>query len=154
MFIPQNLVELLDSLRETYIVVEGKKDKKAFNSLGVFNVFDISGKSLEEFVELLKKDKKYVILTDFDEEGERKNKQICKFLERKRIKIDLKLRKTVKNSFGISKIEELIRFSKLKEDVYYGKISTVNYKIFNRSRFYRKWFSRKTRCDWGNIWSD
>jgi len=154
MFIPQNLEELLDSLRETYIVVEGKNDKKAFNSLGIFNVFDISGKPLEEFTELLKKDKKYVILTDFDEEGERKNKQICKFLERKRIKIDLKLRKIVKNSFGISKIEELIKFSKLKEDVYYGKISTIDYKIFNRSRFYRKWFSRKTRCNWSNIRSD
>jgi len=154
MFIPQKPEELLDSLRETYIIVEGKKDKKAFNSFGIFDVFDISGKTLERLVESLKKDKKYVILTDFDEEGERKNKEIRNILEKNKFKIDSQLRKIVKNSFGISKIEELIRFSKLKEDVYYGKISTVNYKIFNRSRFYRKWFSRKTRCDWGNIWSD
>jgi 5S rRNA maturation endonuclease (ribonuclease M5) len=154
MFIPQNLEELLDSLRDTYIVVEGKKDKKAFNSLGIFNVFDISGKSIESFIELLKKDKKYVILTDFDEEGEQKNKEIRNILEKNKFKINLKLRKIVKNSFGISKIEELIKFSKLKEDVYYGKISTIDYKIFNRSRFYRKWFSRKTRCDWSNIRTD
>jgi 5S rRNA maturation endonuclease (ribonuclease M5) len=154
MFIPHNPEELLDSLRDVYIIVEGKRDKEALKTLGVAHVFDISGKSLENFVKSLKKDKKYVILTDFDKEGKEKNKDICKILEKNKFKLNLRLRYVVKRSFGVQKIEELIKFSKSKEDIYHGKISAINNKIFNRSRFYRKWCSRKTRRDWSNIWSD
>jgi len=154
MFIPHNPEKLLDVLRESTIIVEGKKDREALMGLEITNIFDISGKSFDVFIETLKKEKKYVVLTDFDEEGERMNKKICKFLEKNKFKFDLRLRQHVKNSFGITKIEELIKFSKVKEDDYHGKISTIDYKIFNRSRFYRKWYSRKTRCDWSNIWSD
>jgi len=154
MFIPHNPEKLLDVLRGSSIIVEGKRDKIALRALGVINVFDISGRSLDDFIKTLKKDKKHIVLTDFDKEGEKKNKKICKILEKNKFKLDLRLRQRIKNSFGITKIEELIRFSKLKEDDYHGKISTVNDKIPNRSRFYRKWCSRETRRNWSNIWSD
>ncbi|MFQ6118471.1 MAG: toprim domain-containing protein [Methanosarcinales archaeon] len=145
---------MLDTLREESIIVEGKRDREALNTLGITNVIDISSRTLETFIKSLDKNKKYVVLTDFDEEGERKNKKICRFLERNKFNLDLRLRQIVKSFFGITKIEELIKFSKLKEDVYHGKISTIDYKIFNRSRFHRKWCSRETRRDWGNIWTD
>jgi 5S rRNA maturation endonuclease (ribonuclease M5) len=154
MFIPHNPEKLIDILRDSTVIVEGKRDKQALLGLGVSDVLDISGQALESFVENLEKDKKYIVLTDFDREGEKKRKSIFNFLEKNKFKFDKKKGLLIKNSFGFTKVEELIKFSKLEEDVYHGKISTINYKIFNRSRFYRKWCSRKTRCDWSNIWSD
>jgi len=154
MFIPHNPGKLLDVLRESSIIVEGKRDKIALRTLGVNNVFAISSRSIDNFIKTLGKDKKYTILTDFDKEGEEKNKKICKILEKNKFKLDLRLRQRIKNSFRITKIEELIKFSKLKEDVYHGEISAINDKIPNRSRFYRKWCSRETRRNWSNIWSD
>jgi 5S rRNA maturation endonuclease (ribonuclease M5) len=154
MFIPHNPEKLLDILRDTAVIVEGKRDQIALKELEIENIFTISGENIEDFTEKLDSNYNYVVLTDFDEEGEMKNKKICKILERVKLKFNPKLRCLVKDFFGVTKIEELIKFSKSKEDVYHGKISTINYKIFNRSRFYRKWCSRKTRCDWGNIWSD
>jgi 5S rRNA maturation endonuclease (ribonuclease M5) len=154
MLIPHNPERLLDLLRQQSVIVEGKKDKKALNFLGIDDVVDISGKPLDVFIKKLDKQKRYVILTDFDDEGERKNKELCKFLQKHKFKLNLKMRPVVKTSFGIVKIEELIKFSKIKEDDYHGKIGTINNKIFNRSRFYRKWCSRETRRDWCNIWAN
>jgi 5S rRNA maturation endonuclease (ribonuclease M5) len=154
MIIPHNPEKLLDIFKDVTIIVEGKRDKKALNFIGLNRVIDISGKSIEKLVGLLKKDQKHVVLTDFDGEGEKKNKIICEFLERNKFSFNQRLRQVFKNSFGITRIEELNKLSKLKEDVYHGKISTINYKIFNRSGIYREWCSRKTRCDWSNIWSD
>jgi len=154
MFIPHNPEKLLDSLREATVIVEGKRDKEALKSLGLGNIFDISSRPLDVFIRLLDRKKKCVVLTDFDREGNKKNRIICNFLEKNGLTPNSRLRKLIKNSFGVTKIEELIKFSKLKEDVYHGKISTIDYKVFNRSRFYRKWCSRETRRDWGNIWSD
>ena len=152
MFIPHDLEKLLESLREFSIIVEGKKDKKALNALGIYDVIEISGKSFLDFVKFLKRNKKYLILTDFDEEGEKKNKILLRLLSKEGFSFDSNLRKRIKKIFKIRKIEELIKISKLKEDVYHGKISSINYKVFNRSRFYRRWCSREARCYWGNIW--
>jgi len=154
MLIPHNLERLLELVRGSTIVVEGKRDKEALNGIGILDVIEIAGTPLESFIEKLDKNKEYTILTDYDSEGERKNKEICKLLQKFKFKLNLRLRRLFKSSFGITKIEELIKISKIKEDGYNGKISTIDNKIFNRSRFYRKWCSRKTRCDWSNIWSD
>jgi 5S rRNA maturation endonuclease (ribonuclease M5) len=154
MFIPCNPEKLLGIFKDVTIIVEGKRDKKALNSLGLNDVIEVSGKPIEELIKSLKKDQKHVILTDFDGEGEKKNKIICEFLERNKLSFNPRLRQAFKNSFGITRIEELNKLSKLKEDVYHGKISTINYKVLNRSGIYRKWCSRKTRCDWSNIWPD
>jgi 5S rRNA maturation endonuclease (ribonuclease M5) len=154
MFIPYNPEKLLDIFKDVTIIVEGKKDKKALNSLGLKNIIEISGKTIETLIESLEKNQRYVVLTDFDEEGEKNNKIICEFLRKNKFDFNSRLRQTFKNSFGITQIEELNKLSKLKEDVYHGKISTINYKILNRSGIYREWCSRKTRCDWSNIWSD
>jgi len=154
MLIPHNLERLLELVRGSTIVVEGKRDKEALNGIGILDVIEIAGTPLESFIEKLDKNKEYTILTDYDSEGERKNKEICKLLQKFKFKLNLRLRRLFKSSFGITKIEELIKISKIKEDGYNGKISTIDNKIFNRSRFYRKWCSRKTRCDWGNIRSD
>ncbi|MDI6825924.1 MAG: toprim domain-containing protein [Candidatus Aenigmarchaeota archaeon] len=154
MLIPHNPERLIGILRESSIIVEGKRDKEALEKLGIEDIFDISGKSLEELSKILDKNKKYIILTDFDSEGNKKNKIISKIFEKNKIVFDPRLRWLFKKIFGITKVEEFIKISRLKEDVYHGKISTINYKVFDRSRVLRKWVSRKTRRDWGNIWAD
>jgi len=154
MLIPHNPERLLELARDSTIIVEGKRDKKALNALGLSDVLDISGKPIDALIKRLDKDKRHIVLTDYDKEGERKNKEICKLLQKLKFKINLRFRRLIKSCFGITKIEELIKFSRIKEDDYHGEISTINYKIFNRSRFHRKWCSRETRRDWSNIWSD
>jgi 5S rRNA maturation endonuclease (ribonuclease M5) len=154
MLIPHNPERLLGLIRDSTIVVEGKRDKEALNGIGITNVIEMSSISIESFIEKLDKNKEYIILTDYDKEGEKKNKEICKFLQKFKIKLNLSFRRLFKSSFGITKIEELIKFSKIKEDDYNGKVSTIDNKILSRSRFYRKWCSRKTRCDWSNFWSN
>ena len=154
MLIPHNPERLLELARGSTFIVEGKRDKKALNALGFSDVLEISGNSIDVFIKKLSENKKYIILTDYDSEGRKKNKEICKLLQKLKFKIDLRFRGLVKHYFGITKIEELIKFSKIKEDDYHGKVSTINYKIFNRSRFYRKWCSRKIRRDWSNFWSN
>lgn len=154
MLIPHDIQVFLESFRDYSLIVEGKKDKKALESLGLDNIFEISGKSVERLLLKLPRDRKYVVLTDFDREGEDKKRKIYKLFEKNRMSFNPSLRRKVKDFFKVSKIEELISISKLMEDVYYGKISTVNYKVFNRSKLYRKWCSREARRNWGNIWSD
>ncbi len=124
MFIPHNPEKLLDILRNTAIIVEGKNDKKALKELEIKNIFTISGKSIEDFIQGLEKNYNYVVLTDFDSEGEFKNKKICKNLERFKLKFNPKIRFLVKDFFGITKIEELIKISKLKALLNNGRDKT------------------------------
>jgi 5S rRNA maturation endonuclease (ribonuclease M5) len=154
MLIPHDIERLLELLRDSTIIVEGKRDREALNGIGLSDVIVISGMPLEPFIEKLSKNKKYTILTDYDREGERKNKEICKLLQKSKFKLNLRFRRLFRSSFGITKVEELIKFSKIREDGYNGKIGTIDDKVFDRSRFYRKWCSRKTRCDWSNIRSN
>ncbi len=154
MLIPHDIERLLELVRDAAIIVEGKRDKEALNGIGFSDVIDISSKSIGAFTENLDKNKEYIILTDYDSEGERKNKEICKILQKFKFRLNLRFRQLFKSSFRITKVEELIKISKIKEDGYNGKISTIDDKIFDRSRFYRKWCSRKARRNWGNFWSN
>jgi len=154
MLTPHNTEKLLELIRDFTIIVEGKKDKKALNALGIENVLEISGASVTTFVRKLDKNEKYIILTDYDSEGRKKYKEFCTVLQKLKFKLNLRFRRLIRSSFGVTKIEELIKFSKIKEDDYHGEISTINNKILNRSRFHRKWCSRETRRNRGDIWPD
>jgi len=146
--------KLIQDLNEFSIIVEGKRDKEALEKLGIRDIFVISGKSIDNFIDTLPKDRKYIVLTDFDKEGERKMKKIHDLLLKNKFVLNKKLRLSVKNLFRIVKIEELRKISKFKEDVYHGKISTIDYKILNRSRIHRKWCSREARRNWSYFWSN
>lgn len=154
MFIPHDLDKILDKLKDFSLIVEGKRDKNVLEALDFTNIFAISGKSIDTFFNTLPKNHKYVVLTDFDSEGERKKEKIYKLFEKNKMSFNPNLRLNVKNFFKVVKIEELAQLLKLKEDVYHGKVSSINYKVFNRSEFYRKWRGRKTRCNRSNIRSN
>lgn len=69
---PDLLKEFLESLGESLILVEGRKDKAALAALGVCerNIVELkTGLSLLETVEALSGEKDVVILTDMDRAG-------------------------------------------------------------------------------------
>jgi len=154
MFTFHQIEKLVEDLSDFSLIVEGKRDKVALEKIGFNDIFTISGKQVEDFVFALPKDKKYVILTDFDKKGELLNSKIIEIMSIYGHNFNNRLRICFKNSFGVTKVEELIKISKIKEDVYYGKISTINYKIFNRSGIFRRWASREARRYWGSFWTN
>jgi 5S rRNA maturation endonuclease (ribonuclease M5) len=137
------------------ITVEGKKDKIVLNKIGFEKVFDISGNSLNEFVEKIKSNNfnTIVILTDFDEEGEIKSFHLEKLFNHLKIKTDSFARRRFK-SFGIHKIEELKSFTKIMEDDYYGKTCSIYDKISDRSRVHDRRYRGKARCNRIDIRTD
>ena len=48
---PEEMLELLGKIRDFLVIVEGKKDVKALNTLGITNIIAISGKPLIAVVE-------------------------------------------------------------------------------------------------------
>jgi 5S rRNA maturation endonuclease (ribonuclease M5) len=137
------------------VVVEGKKDKKVLEAIGFSKFIEISGKSLEDVVEkiLSFKTKQVIVLTDFDKEGENIFSQLHNILSHYKIKVNHTVRNKFK-SLKIRQIEELNSITKLMEDDYNGEIGPVYNKIFNRSRVLSRRYSRKTRRNRSNIWSN
>lgn len=123
----------------TLIIVEGKKDKKALSYLGLKNILEISGKSLEKTVNLIKSrnPESVLILTDFDDEGEKYSKELIKIIQFNGIKSDQTFRKKFKSIFKIMKIEELNSFKKILDEDYDNGNSSIYAKAFNRKRFLR-----------------
>jgi len=73
------LLEFLDSLEGSTVVVEGRKDLKALTEAGVDPktvVMLNKGLSLLETVEALTGDKQVVLLTDMDGEGKRLRRRL------------------------------------------------------------------------------
>jgi len=111
------------------LIVEGKRDKIALSKIGALNLVDISGKSLEAVIKAIssKNPESVSILTDYDEEGEQQLKILTKCLHSQGIKIDNILRKQVKSTFNIQRIEEINSFAKLLDcGISYDKILKTN----------------------------
>jgi len=134
MFITHDHEKLISKLQSFSIIVEGKNDKKALEAFNINDIITISGKSIESFASQIPKNTQYVVLTDFDREGELKKQRIYRFFEAEKIKYNPNLRVEFKKLFKVVKIEELNK----RGDIYYGKDSSIYNKILNRSRFYRR----------------
>lgn len=84
----ENLDEWIDKLKDKIVIVEGIKDERALNNLGVKNVI-ILNKPLYQIVDdISKKHKKVVILTDLDKKGRELYSKLRFGLERNHVKID------------------------------------------------------------------
>jgi len=113
----QEILKQLEKAKDYLIIVEGKKDKNALQSLGFHNIFVINetGKSLPEKIEQIqgmctKKDK-VCILTDFDKKG----KQMYLLLKSKLSELGVKLDNSFRGFLlkqNISHIEGLAHFIK------------------------------------------
>jgi 5S rRNA maturation endonuclease (ribonuclease M5) len=76
--------------RKTLIIVEGFRDRKALEKVGLKEVKKLSG-PLYRFVETLKADE-VVILTDLDREGKKLYSVLKNDLQRMGVKVDDRLR--------------------------------------------------------------
>ncbi len=144
----EELKKILTEARNELVLVEGKHDREALEYFGVYDVLEISGKSVEEVVDSLveMKVKQILILTDFDSEGKKLAGMVKKLAQANGIKVDESLRKRIGKVLGdLKRIEELKPyFKKLKEVDAHGKTFTINYKIRRRDRVFRRWHGRKT----------
>ncbi|HZX11978.1 MAG TPA: toprim domain-containing protein [Candidatus Nanoarchaeia archaeon] len=86
-----SLTRALEHSREKLVLVEGKKDKQALESLGFTNIVSLQNRPLFEVVETIQ-EKEVVLLTDLDKEGRRLFSILKKGLERQGTKVHSQLR--------------------------------------------------------------
>ena len=91
------------------IIVEGKKDKKALEKLGINNVHTLSGKPAYKIAEDMKGEKKVILLLDFDKKGRILKSQLLHNLEKVRVKVDLRYDKMLRQT-QLSHIEGLPKY--------------------------------------------
>ena len=147
----------LAELRGKTVIVEGKKDVKALKSLEINNAIPINGKPLSTFAYTLYKNgaKDIVILTDYDNEGNRLYKKLKSLLERYKLFVDSRLRNKLKQ-YGKGRIED---FAYIEEDLkrkgdYHGKVVS-NFDKIRDTRVYKgKGHSGKARRDRRSIRAD
>lgn len=87
----EKLEEIVNELQDKAVVVEGKKDVRALEALGLNHVIPINGRPLVELIPLLE-GKEVVILTDFDSEGRRIAARLRRLLQGYKIRFSPRLR--------------------------------------------------------------
>jgi 5S rRNA maturation endonuclease (ribonuclease M5) len=119
---PEKMLEFFGEIGDCLLIVEGKKDAKALNTLGLTNIIAINGKPLIAIAEKLQMLKTHadtklaesgdskgysdiIILTDFDREGRRIAAKISRLLRARKMHPNQRLRSCIMK-FGFSKIEE------------------------------------------------
>ena len=86
-------VEQLQHDNSSLVIVEGQKDKRALNKLGIENVYSIDKPIYLMIESIIEKNKQVIILTDFDKTGRKLYARIKHDLQRNGIKINDKYRK-------------------------------------------------------------
>ena len=99
------LETVLRKLGESLVLVEGKRDVLALAQLGVQAIACHARKPERVVNGLVGKEGQVVLLFDFDQEGERKEKEYRELLYAAGIEVDLTLRKAFKAIFGVRTIE-------------------------------------------------
>ena len=111
----ENLIEgLIEGLRNTekLIIVEGKKDKKALEKLGITNVKELN-KSIFEFAEeIAAKEKEVIILTDLDKEGKLLYSKLKSNFQRNGVKVDVHFREFLFKNTKLRQIEGINSYIK------------------------------------------
>jgi len=97
----------------TLLLVEGKRDRKVLEKVGLDNIIEIGGKRLEKVADIVNgKETKVTILTDYDKEGIKQYKRLKSLLLAEGMEIDDRLRREFKRTFLVNKIEELVSYFK------------------------------------------
>lgn len=93
------------------VIVEGKKDRKALESLGIKNIVELSKKPLFEIIENISiSNKDCIILTDLDKKGKELYGKLNSGLQKHGVRVDDKFRKFIFGHTKIRQIESLSRF--------------------------------------------
>lgn len=102
----EKLFLLLNELRKEQTMVEGKRDKKALEELGFSKVYTINrNKGLYDVVSDFYG--KVLVLTDFDPEGEKLEKNLSELLVKNGCEVDTKNRRKLRRLFLKNKINTI-----------------------------------------------
>ncbi len=115
----QNFIILLNSKKDSIVVVEGKRDLAALKKLGFSgNICEFhSFKGLTKFADSIDSYKRLIVLLDLDRKGRYLTSKIITQLEH-RTKIDLSFKKRLSSitKGKIRHIEDLVVYSPLAQD--------------------------------------
>lgn len=108
----ERLQRIIDDIvkENVLVIVEGIKDKKALNVLGIVNV-KVLNKPLYKIVEeIVGNTKKCVVLTDLDVEGKKLYAKISKDLRKFGVKVEDRLRNYLFKETTLRQIEGLVNW--------------------------------------------
>ncbi len=89
------------------VLVEGKRDRRALERLGIENVIDLKGRKFHDVAEYLSENfKGVVLLTDFDPEGEGIFSKLSRILKRYGLKVDGSFREELRQT-GVKFVEKI-----------------------------------------------
>lgn len=119
----KSLKKTLQALDESLVIVEGKRDERALQEIGVRAKIIRAAGSPERVVSRARNEARassalVALLFDFDEEGTRKTRFFEEAFLSEGIRVDSLLRKRVKQLFRVNTIEDLpFQYRKLLEEL-------------------------------------
>lgn len=105
----KNLKKILQELRETWVFVEGKKDKEALAKFKIKNVLTISGNLRISCNKVKDVTENVIILTDLDRRGNELAIRAREELERYSVKADTETRKHLAGILDLRCFEDMER---------------------------------------------
>jgi len=110
----EEIKELISELSKSnkLIIVEGPKDKKALNKLGINNyIVVLTKKPLFEIIENISKiTDEVIILTDFDKKGKELYGKLNSGLQKYGVKVDHYFREWLQRNTKLSHVEGFVKF--------------------------------------------
>ena len=99
------------------VLVEGKRDKRALEMLGIENVIDLKGRKFHDIAEYLSENfKGVVLLTDFDPEGEEIFNKLSRILKGYGLKVDGSFREELRQT-GVKFVEKLVESLRRRDGI-------------------------------------
>jgi 5S rRNA maturation endonuclease (ribonuclease M5) len=90
------------------VLVEGKRDRKALERLGIENVIDLKGRKFHDVAEYLSENfRGVVLLMDFDPEGEEIFNKLSRILKGYGLKVDGSFREELRQT-GVKFVEKIV----------------------------------------------
>lgn len=108
----QNLKDWISALKQSkkLILVEGKKDKKALEKLGIKNILTLKKPLYKVIEEIAEKNKECILLFDLDSEGKKLYSKLKHQLQKHKVKIDRKFREFLFKHTKLTQIEGLLKY--------------------------------------------
>jgi 5S rRNA maturation endonuclease (ribonuclease M5) len=104
--------EEIDRIKDACVIVEGKKDRAALESLGFTDVHPLKGPLFSFAESIAEKTKDVVVLTDLDSEGKQIYSKLANSFSRLGVRIDNRFREYLFRHTDLRQIEGLDTYLK------------------------------------------
>ena len=111
----EELNEFIEKLKESnkLIIVEGEKDRKALEQLGINNIITLNKEPLFKIAENISKEhKEVIILTDLDKKGKQLYGKLNSSLQRLGLRVDNSFRNFLLKKTKLRQIEGITNYLK------------------------------------------